>query len=286
MFRKTALLLSCLILLSLTACKGDLPPEVSEPVSSDLSSEEVSSSEPEEVVSSEETVSSTPVSSSPATSSAPAVTTSASAAREKIDFDLASYTPDPDSWQLKPVNGWHPLPEGFMPSLTQIDLRFTYEGYRFDSRAVSELNEMCAAAAADGVRLLVISPWRSNERQTTNFNAQVEKVLSANPGLTRAQAEDRAATVVARPWTSEHQLGLAVDFNSVEESFENTAQFRWLQQHAEDYGFILRYKKEKQTQTGVIYEPWHYRYVGVENAMAINRSGLCMEEFLEYYSNK
>ncbi len=197
--------------------------------------------------------------------------------------DEPVFSPDLDSWQLTLVNGWHPLEEGFMPDLTQIDTAYANEGYKFDSRAVDDLNAMCRAAAKDGVKLWVISPWRRNSTQTANFNAQVQRVLNNNPSLSKAEAEDEAATVVARPWTSEHQLGLAIDFNSVEETFEDTAQFRWLSENAQDYGFIMRYPKSKEAITGVIYEPWHYRYVGVENAKAIKESGLCLEEFLEKY---
>ena len=245
MFRKFFALFICIVFcISLVACKGDLP-TIEEP--SEPSSQTPSSSTP---VSSEE--------------------------------ETSSETED-DSWKMVLVNGWHPLEEGFMPDLTQIDTRFANEGYKFDSRAIEDLNAMCQAALKDGVKLWVISPWRRNATQTANFNAQVQRVLAKNPSFTKEQAEAEAATVVARPWTSEHQLGLAVDFNSVEESFENTSQFRWLSQHAQDYGFIMRYPKSKEAITGVIYEPWHYRYVGPENAKAIKASGLCLEEYLEKY---
>ena len=249
MFRKIFALFICIVFcLSLTACKGDLPTiEVSSEPSSQAESEPQSSSELE--TSSQET----------------------------------SSKDEDDSWMMTLVNGWNPLEEGFMPDLTQIDTRFANEGYKFDSRAVEDLNAMCQAALKDGVKLWVISPWRRNATQTANFNAQVQRELNNNPSLTKEQAEDKAATVVARPWTSEHQLGLAIDFNSVEETFEDTAQFRWLSEHAQDYGFILRYPKNKQSITGGIYEPWHYRYVGVDNAKAIKASGLCLEEFLETY---
>ena len=107
--------------------------------------------------------------------------------------------------------------------------------------------------------------------------------MNNNKNLTREQAEIRAATAVARPRTSEHELGLAVDFNSVEENFEDTKEFKWLKENAHKYGFIMRYPKENQDLTAVIYEPWHYRYVGIENALEIKNSGLCLEEFLSQY---
>ena len=77
-------------------------------------------------------------------------------------------------------------------------------------------------------------------------------------------------------------MGLAVDINSVEVSFEDTKAFRWLQENAADYGFILRYPKDKQSITKIIYEPWHYRYVGVKHATAMNELDMCMEEYIEY----
>ena len=86
---------------------------------------------------------------------------------------------------------------------------------------------------------------------------------------------------MARPGTSEHNLGLAVDFNSVEQSFENTKAFKWLKKNCTDYGFILRYSESKLDITGVIYEPWHYRYVGRDNAKKIAASGLTLEEYIQ-----
>jgi D-alanyl-D-alanine carboxypeptidase len=101
-------------------------------------------------------------------------------------------------------------------------------------------------------------------------------------GLSEEKATEKAATMVARPGTSEHNLGLAVDINSVETSFENSKAFKWLQENAEDFGFVLRYPKDKKAITKIIYEPWHYRYVGVEHAKEMNRLGMCLEEYIEY----
>lgn len=120
--------------------------------------------------------------------------------------------------------------------------------------------------------------------QITLYNRQVSQWL--NRGYSQAEAEAKAATVVARPGTSEHHVGLAADvlgsgYASLEESFENTPAFAWLKAHCAEYGFILRYPKEKEDITGVIYEPWHYRYVGVEAATEIMRRGITLEEYLE-----
>lgn len=191
-----------------------------------------------------------------------------------------------DSWNLKLVNGKNPLPNGFTVRTEKIKAKYAREvGMLYDARAVAYLNAMCAAAEKDGVNLLVISSHRTNARQTVLYNNQVAKQRAKYPELSESEIKKKAATVSAYPGTSEHELGLAVDFNSVEESFENTNQYQWLKAHAAEYGFILRYTKEKQPITGVIYEPWHYRYVGEKHAKKINQLGYCLEEYIEYLKN-
>lgn len=191
-----------------------------------------------------------------------------------------------DSWNLKLVNGKNPLPSGFTVRTEKIKASYARDvGMLYDARAVSYLNAMCAAAEKDGVSLLVISSYRTNARQKTLYNNQVTKQKANHPELSDAEVKKLAATISAYPGTSEHELGLAVDFNSVETTFEGTAQFKWLKAHAEEYGFILRYTKEKQDITGVIYEPWHYRYVGEKHAKKINQLGFCLEEYIDYLKN-
>lgn len=258
--KRISLFLSIILIICMVGC-GDVP--TIEATYDDESSYASVSSE----VSSETSVSSAVLSEAPASSESPV-------------SSVQTGTTD-NSWKMVLINGSHPLEEGFMPELSQINTKYAAEGARFDSRAIADLHRMCDAAYEDGVWLWVASAWRSNARQTNNFNRETDEAMSLNPGISREEAEKIAATVVARPWTSEHQLGLAIDFNSVEESFKNTKQYAWLQEHAHEYGFIMRYAAEKQELTGVIYEPWHYRYVGVENAAAIKNSGLCLEEYLE-----
>jgi D-alanyl-D-alanine carboxypeptidase len=101
-----------------------------------------------------------------------------------------------------------------------------------------------------------------------------------NQGMDKVTATKEAAKIILPPGTSEHNLGLAMDIISLEQSFENTKAFRWLSAHAQDYGFILRYPKDKEAITEIIYEPWHWRYVGIENAKKIKASGMCLEEYL------
>lgn len=88
--------------------------------------------------------------------------------------------------------------------------------------------------------------------------------------------------MINKPECSDHNLGLAVDFNYVKEDFENTKAFKWLTKNAENYGFILRYPKGKEYITKVDYEPWHWRYVGEENAKKMNELNMCLEEYVEY----
>ncbi len=183
------------------------------------------------------------------------------------------------NWEMTLVNPWNTLHLNYSVELATIDSRFS-SGLQFDKRAVKHLNEMCEAAAEDGVSLWIISAFRTYDYQQGLFNAEVNEYYYYHPNASQKEAEIGASTEVARPGTSEHNLGLAIDFNSVEQSFENTAQFKWLQKHAAEYGFIMRYAADKQDYTGVIYEPWHYRYVGKENAKKIVQSGLCLEEYL------
>ena len=194
------------------------------------------------------------------------------------------WKPDLDSWEMRLVNKWNFISDEQAPELVKISSTYAWANdKRFDARAIDAITNLCKAAHADGMDLYIISAYRTDATQTNLFNNQVNRELANNPSLSREEAEIEAATAVARPGTSEHQLGLAVDFNSVEEDFETTKEFAWLSDHAHEYGFIMRYPKDKQDITAVIYEPWHYRYVGVENAKKIKESGLCLEEFIELY---
>ena len=135
--------------------------------------------------------------------------------------------------------------------------------------AQDAFNQMKADAAKEGLNLFIVSGYRSYEYQKNLYNRYV-----ARDG--KAQAD----TYSARPGHSEHQTGLAFDICSLETSFENTAEGKWLAANSYKYGFILRYPKGKQPITGYIYEPWHFRYIGVDKATAVYQSGLCLEEYL------
>ena len=186
---------------------------------------------------------------------------------------------DPNSWQLKLVNQDHPLDQSFT-----VTTAATQDGYLFDSRAVSALDAMLDAGKAAGMDLQLVSAYRSWDYQTMLFENKVQSIMRSEK-LGRTAAEAEAATVVARPGASEHELGLAVDIASaahptLDVDYANTPEAQWLYAHCAQYGFILRYPSDKSAVTGIIFEPWHFRYVGVEAAAYVMDHGLCLEEFI------
>lgn len=193
-------------------------------------------------------------------------------------------------WYLKLANDWNTLPSNYEDGMTLVPYSSsaTREVDHFDSRAIEQLRAMIQAGNRENpaLDLRPVSCFRSAATQTRLFNNQVAKMKRNYPNLTQAQAEAKAATVVKRPGQSEHNTGLAADLGgsgdySLEQSFENTKAFAWLKANCAKYGFILRFPKDKEEITGVIYEPWHYRYVGVEAAQEIMSRGICLEEYLE-----
>ncbi|MBR6654653.1 MAG: M15 family metallopeptidase [Oscillospiraceae bacterium] len=183
-------------------------------------------------------------------------------------------------WNLVLVNRDNSLEEGFeVPALTQLQ-----NGHAIDSRAYQSLQDMMDAARADGLQPVICSSFRTWDKQDELFYNKVSSYL--NQGYSQADAEDKAAFWVARPGTSEHQLGLAVDivdinYQLLDENQESIAVQQWLIEHCMEYGFILRYPTSKSDITGVGYEPWHYRYVGIEAAKEISEQGICLEEYLQ-----
>jgi D-alanyl-D-alanine carboxypeptidase len=180
-----------------------------------------------------------------------------------------------NSWELRLVNTTHPLPQNFTVKTSPVG------NARFDSRAAGTLKKMIADCNKNGNHLLICSAYRSISYQTTLYKTEIRKAASHGA----ADAASEAATVVAKPGTSEHNLGLAVDFGSIknelcDETFEKTPESKWLVKNAYKYGFILRYQKGKENLTGIIYEPWHYRYVGAAAAKEMREKHLCLEEYL------
>ena len=194
---------------------------------------------------------------------------------------------DANYTKLLLVNGENPLPEDYdyEGNLTTIPDKYINGSLKqIDKDVWPYMQAMIEAAWADGVKLYVWSPYRSYSTQNMLFKKQVDRQIAK--GVPADKAEDEAATVVARPGTSEHHTGLAADFNMADDKFETTEMYTWMQQHAADYGFVMRYSGEKQEITGVIHESWHYRFVGINAAKEMNRLNMCLEEYVEYLNKQ
>lgn len=209
---------------------------------------------------------------------------------------IPAETFDFTDWNLVPVNPWNQIPEDFV---YPTKLRAA-AGYSVDDRIYSaylEMIEACQAAMQklakndddykNNLRPKITSGFRDNLTQIKLYYNKVNSVYgNGKKGYTLEEAYIEAARHVTVPGTSEHQLGLAIDMvsygnRSLNETQEKTVTQQWLMEHSWEYGFIFRYPNDKSAVTGIIYEPWHYRYVGKEAAKAIHNSGLCYEEFLE-----
>ena len=181
------------------------------------------------------------------------------------------------------VNHTNQMPENYTFETAECGSK-TAVNKTLQTVACNAFLELQKAAAAENVTVWMQSGYRSVKYQTSLYERKTKYYL--DKGYDNATAKEKAAAVVNPPGYSEHNCGLAADLNSPEhtgldEGFEKTAAFRWLCEHAGDYGFILRYPKDAEDKTEIIYEPWHWRYVGVENAAKINASGLCFEEYIE-----
>lgn len=183
-------------------------------------------------------------------------------------------------WRLLLVNDWNPIEQNYENAITMV--AGGNRNQRVDSRILEPLNAMLEAGKAYGID--VQSGYRPYSHQSSLYWRQVNNYK--NRGYNDTAAQEAAGKVVKRPGYSEHNCGLAVDLGgsgnfSLDASFENTPAYKWLVEHCAEYGFILRFPKEKESITGVIYEAWHFRYVGKEAAAEIMEKGLCLEEYLE-----
>ena len=157
-------------------------------------------------------------------------------------------------------------------------------GYEMDKRAAPAMREMIQAAKEDGVELMLCSAYRSVEKQQQLFDRSQQAYMAQ--GMSEEEAYAKTATETAIPGTSEHQTGLAADivtptYQMLDAGFADTPAGQWLSEHAAEYGFVLRYPQDKQEVTGIIYESWHYRFVGKTHAKLMKESGLCLEEYLQ-----
>lgn len=181
-------------------------------------------------------------------------------------------------WYLTLVNADNPVDDDYQITLTRLRNKQS-----IDSRCYPELQAMMDDCRAAGLSPIICSSYRTYEKQQELFEQQVQEFI--NQGYGKLDAQKKASGAVARPGTSEHELGLAVDI--VDESNqrlnqyqENTAVQRWLMQNSWRYGFILRYPSDKTDITGIQYEPWHYRFVGKEAAKEIYENNWTLEEYL------
>ncbi len=181
------------------------------------------------------------------------------------------------------VNRWNPLPEGYEPEL-EIVARDVDRDFALDRRCAEAFLRMLEDCRAAGGKPIVCSAYRTQLQQQALFQDKIRRLLEE--GVSWEEAPELAGNTVAVPGTSEHQLGLAVDiidedYPYLDEKQEQTFTQQWLMENAWRYGFILRYPNGTTDVTGIIYEPWHYRYVGTAYAAEIFRLGLPLEQYLE-----
>lgn len=188
---------------------------------------------------------------------------------------------------LQLVNQSNPLDSLFIP---QNLIRDPITGIWLVKVAYEAFYKLNQSLQSEGLSpLVLVSGYRSYEYQKNLFNKKVQRLLQG--GASVEDVKDVAATIVALPGCSEHQLGLALDVTTsalareedpLISAFGETQHGIWLQQNAHLWGFVLRYARDKQCETGITYEPWHYRYVGVNHAKKMNKLEMCLEEYLMY----
>lgn len=184
-----------------------------------------------------------------------------------------------EDWRLILVNKQHPIPEDYRFNLGNIK-----GNMRCDERIINDLLDMMEAAKKDGVNLVICSPYRDMERQEMLFARKIKRYMKE--GMSYMEAYKISSQTVTVPGASEHQIGLALDivsdgYSALDEGFGETEAGKWLAKHSSEYGFILRYPEGKEYITGISYEPWHFRYVGLDAAPVITQAGITLEEFWE-----
>lgn len=177
-----------------------------------------------------------------------------------------------EDWRLVLVNEWHALADDYEVELTELRNEFYV-----DERIYPDLQAMFEAARAVGVYPLTVSAYRNETEQQWIIDSRVKQYMAQ--GYSWQEALDETMRTVAAPKHSEHETGLAVDINS--ENGNDQAVYDWLDQHAHEFGFIVRYPADKVDETGIDYEPWHLRYVGVEHAKYIIENNLSFEAYIK-----
>lgn len=184
-----------------------------------------------------------------------------------------------NDWKLILVNK-----ENYLPDNYEVNLKTINGNMKVDERIYNDLKNMLNDAKKENLDLLICSSYRSTSKQKKLFNDKIKEYK--NKGYSDEEAYKEASYWVLIPGTSEHETGLSVDIVSIDnqvldENQEKTKEQKWLMENSYKYGFILRYPTNKKDITGVNYEPWHYRYVGKENALQIKKLNVCLEEYIE-----
>ena len=184
-----------------------------------------------------------------------------------------------EGWALVLINEAHPLDTAYVPELSSVN-----EEQSVDARIAGPLSEMLSDAAEAGMDMYVLSSYRSYETQREVFNTTMQEWILQ--GYSPLDAYDETRKSVAVPGTSEHASGLALDivssqYDGLDDKQAETQEAKWLEENCWKYGFILRYPPEKSDITGIVYEPWHYRYVGKEAAEEIMKQDITLEEYIE-----
>ncbi len=183
-------------------------------------------------------------------------------------------------WKLILINKDNIIPNDYQLEVQEI------EGiHKADYRIVEQIKKMLNDARKQGLDPIICSSYRTKEFQENLFYNKVKYYLKL--GYTQQKAEEEASYWVTIPRTSEHEVGLAIDIVSkkyqiLDKKQEETKVQKWLIEHCTDYGFVLRYPTEKKDITKINYEPWHYRYVGLEHAKIMKEKNFCLEEYIEY----
>lgn len=193
---------------------------------------------------------------------------------ERIVTGSEHRIPQQEEWYLIVVNPWNKIPENYSVSLTELS-----NGKMIDSRIYPALQEMFDAMRADGIYPVVGEGYRTHEEQQQMMDEKISSFILQ--GYSQKDAKQLAKELVAKPGTSEHELGIAVDINAEQPRSANEEVYSWLAENAYQYGFILRYPQYKYSVTGFDYEPWHYRYVGTEAALEIYTQQITLEEYLQ-----
>lgn len=199
------------------------------------------------------------------------------AVTEELNFDAAD-------WRLVLINKQHPISNDYEFELGRLSVEKS--SIQLDDRILDDLLLMMQAAKKDGLNLVIRSPYRTYDRQESNFNNRIREHM--RNGLSYMEAYKVTSQVITVPGCSEHEVGLALDITSesyidLKRGFADTKEGKWLADHSYEYGFILRYPAEKEYITSIEYEPWHFRYVGREAASVMKREELCLEEFWDKY---